>query len=216
MIFPTDLKLLKKLDGLDEIDVSKLPQLYRADMEFSRSFNNDAINIILRSLPEHPEYKYVSIDSRSHMLMKGMYPCIPGWHCDDFYRVTKEHQPSIDSVLTEAPAQHYIIVLGENSRTEFLAGDIDLPSPKELIEKYGEDKPYYLSYDEIIDEMAPPTVLLESKHLYSFGPLCFHKGQAATENGWRYFMRITFSNHREPKNEVRYQTQVYSIGRVSW
>ncbi len=216
MIFPTDLKHIKKIEGLDNVELRNLPQLYRADAEFSRSFNNHAINLILKNLPTHPEFKYVSIDSRTHMLMRGMYPCIPGWHCDDFYRASKDSQPNLESVLEEAPATHYMLILGENSRTEFLKKDVELPSPRELLEQFGDKKPFYLSYDEIIDQINPETVLVEPKNLYSFGPLCFHRGKPATENGWRFFMRATFSNHREPKNEVRYQTQVYTMGRVSW
>lgn len=211
MTFPTDLRELAKIEGLSNVSIKDLPQLYRADLEFA-SGKSEALDLILRSIPKHPEFQYVSIDSRSHMLMKDMYPCIPGWHCDDFYRATKDHQPSLETVLDAAPAVHYILILGDNSRTEFPVGDLVLPDPSSL----STDKPLYLHYDEIIDERNIEIKELEPETLYSFGPLCFHRGQAATKNGWRFFMRVTFSNHREPKNEVRYQTQVYTKQRVSW
>lgn len=211
MTFPTDLRELAKIEGLSNVSIKDLPQLYRADLDFAYGMN-PALDLILRSIPTHPEFKYVSIDSRSHMLMKDMYPCIPGWHCDDFYRQTKDHQPSLETVLEAAPAVHYIVILGDNSRTEFPVGDLVLPDPAGL----SKDKPLYLHYDEIIDEKNIQIKELEPETLYSFGPLCFHRGQAATKNGWRFFMRVTFSNHREPKNEVRYQTQVYTKQRVSW
>ncbi len=214
MIFPTDLKYIAKLDGLSNASIKDMPQLYRADFDFAWG-RNKFLDQILRSIPPHPEFKYCSIDTRSHMLMKGMYPCIPGWHCDDFYRPDKESQPGLANVLKEAPAIHYMVILGDCSKTEFPTVNLTLPDTSEVVAKFGPEKPLYLTYDELIAENIT-TRSVEPETLYSFGPLCFHRGQAATHNGWRYFARITLSNHREPKNEIRYQTQVYTLGRVSW
>ena len=211
MIFPTDLKKIGKIEGLENVSIKDLPQLYRADLNFAMGMNKD-LDKILQALPIHPEYSCVSIDTRSHMLMKDMYPCIPGWHCDDFYRETKDHQPALDKLNEKAPQLHYVLVLGDCSRTEFPSGDLELPNPASL----STDKPLYLHYDEIIDNMDVKIIEVEPNVLYSFGPLCFHRGQAATKNGWRFFLRATFSNHREAKNEIRYQTQVYTKQRVSW
>lgn len=216
MIFNTDLKKISKLEGLEKVSIKDLPQLYRADLEFAKG-KHPAIDLILKSVPNHPEFQHVSIDSRSHMLMKEMYPCIPGWHCDDFYRRSEEisaenNQPKLDLIMKEAPAIHYLIVLGDCSKTEFPVTDLDLTHP-DLLPK---DNPMYFYYDEEIDNRNIQIQEVEPSTLYSFGPLCFHRGQAATKNGWRYFMRITFSNHRIPKNELRYQTQVYTKNRVSW
>lgn len=216
MIFPTDLKKIAKLDGLENVTIKDLPQFYRADFDFAYG-KHPAIDLILRSIQPHHEFKYMSIDSRSHMLMKEMYPCIPGWHCDDFYRDSEEisaenNQPKLDKIMKEAPAIHYLVVLGDCSKTEFATTDLELPAPTEL----PKDKPVYFYYDEAIDNKNIAIQQVEPETLYSFGPLCFHRGQAATKNGWRYFFRVTFSNHREPKNELRYQTQVYTKQRVSW
>jgi hypothetical protein len=129
MIFPADLKKIVKIDSVSNAVIKDLPQLYRSDLDFAKSFDNKTINDILIHLPYHPEFKHVSIDSRSHMLMKGMYPCIPGWHCDDFYRESHEHQPDLANI---PPTIHYLVVLGDCSRTEFAATDLNLPDPTEL------------------------------------------------------------------------------------
>jgi hypothetical protein len=214
----SDIKLVKDLSGVDNIVINKLPQLYRCSFEFAREQGSDQLNAILDQFPIPAGYKYASIDTRSHMLMKDMYPCIPGWHCDDFYRTAELHQqPDLENVHKVAPAIHYMAILGDCSLTEFMVDDVYVP-PTEVIQKaIGDGEPIYKWCDETIDSMYwKRRMQVEPGKIYSFGPTAFHRGMAATHNGWRYFIRISFSNHREPKNEVRYQTQVYTNGRVGW
>ncbi len=217
MRFKTDVKKIKTLSIPPDFDVRKLPQLWRCGPEFIQSLRSEMLDFILEQTPKHPEYKYLSVDSRTHMLFTDVYPNIPGWHCDDFYR-TKAYsdQPDLDHLEAEANSIHYMLLIGDASRTEFLVDDIELPSAREVLEHHGTHKPIYYHYDELIEKAQPKTFHLEDRTLYRFGPHCFHRGQAATKNGWRYFIRLTFSNHYEPQNELRYQTQVYTRDRVSW
>jgi hypothetical protein len=221
MRFKSDLKLVKKIKGIENFDIKKFPQLYRCDMEFAKAQGNEELNKILSKFKLSGKYKYVSIDSRTHMLMEGMFPCIPGWHCDDFYRTAElGNQPDLKNVHKVAPAVHHMLILGDNSKTEFTTADVDADDPVKILEQEGKDKPVYLYYDKMLEEYAAdselPTVHVEPATIYTFGPTAFHRGQAATKNGWRFFIRVTESNHRNPKNEIRYQTQVYTDGRVSW
>lgn len=216
MLFKSDLKLIKKVDVPDGLDVRTLPQLFRCSGEFIQSLRNDFLNHLLSELPSHPEFRYLSVDSRTHMLFTDVYPNIPGWHCDDFYRTEEnDNQPDLVHVEERANSVHYMLLVGDASLTEFLVDDIELPSCKEILAT-GTKKPIYYHHDVMIDREPRKTVVLEEKTLYRFGPLCFHRGQPASKNGWRYFIRFTFSNHYEPKNELRYQTQVYTRERVSW
>lgn len=183
-------------------------------MEFARKQGNEKFNIVLAQLErlfKGDGFKYTSIDSRTHMLMKGMYPCIPGWHCDDFYRPTNG-QPDLENVENMAPQKHYLVIMGEYSLTEFLCGHISLPTPEEL----PKDNPAYFYYDEMIDKRLENTKFVEQNHIYSFGPTAFHRGSPAISNGWRTFIRLTRSNHYDPKNELRYQSNVYVKDRISW
>jgi len=217
--FKNDLKHIKKLEGVEDVKINHLPQLYRCDLEFAKAQGNEQLNRILDQISiESSEFKYVSIDTRSHMLMTGMYPCIPGWHCDDFYRTESlGNQPDLEAVHEYAPAIHYLIVLGDNSRTEFVKHDtVFFDSMREIYRKIGAGEPIYKYIDQELDKDKFESVFVEPGHLYSFGPTALHRGSPATHNGWRYFIRVTLSNHREPKNEIRYQTQVYTNGRVSW
>lgn len=213
MLFKSDLKLLGKLSCVPE--QRGLPQLYRADVEFAKEEGSPYFrNLIdyLQSLTVGDGFKYTSIDTRTHMLMKGMYPCIPGWHCDDFYR-PDDKQPDLINVERMAPQKHYVVVLGDCSMTEFLPEDISLPDPNDL----PAENPVYYYYDQMLEEKyANQRVFLEPNKVYSFGPLAFHRGSPASKNGFRTFIRLTRSNHRVPKNELRYQSNVYVAGRTSW
>lgn len=215
MFFKSDLTLLESLEVVPEN--KNFPQLFRADMEFARKQGNEKFNQVLDQLErlfKGDGFKHTSIDTRTHMLMKGMYPCIPGWHCDDFYRPTGG-QPDLLNVEEKAPQKHYLIVLGTCSLTEFLRpqdGPARLPSPEEL----PKENPTYFYYDKKIEEANPLTVFTEPNKIYSFGPTALHRGSPASENGWRTFIRLTRSNHYDPKNEIRYQSNVYVKDRISW
>lgn len=181
-----------------------LTQFYRASAEFAYEHGGGFFRELLPLL-DLTGGKFVSIDSRVHMLMPSWYPCIPGWHCDDFHR--PEGQPALESL----PAiKHYCVVLGaEVSTTEFLWQPVDLPSPTELYEVHGSDRPLYAHYNEIIESNNFKTRRLRSGEVLKFSGLDFHRGLPADRAGWRAFIRITVSDHREPKNEIRTQTQVY-------
>lgn len=216
MRFKSDLQAVKDIPIPESLDVRTLPQLFRSDANFVRSLRNPFLNALLEELPKHPEHRYLSIDSRTHMLFRGVYPNIPGWHCDDFYRTEANgNQPDLLNLEREANSVHYMLLIGDASLTEFLVDDIELPSCREIL-ALGTNKPIYYHHDMLIEERAPRTVSLVPGRLYRFGPLCFHRGQEATKNGWRYFIRLTYSNHYVPRNELRYQTQVYTRERVSW
>ena len=212
MEFKSDLAFLEDIRYVPE--QKGLPQLYRADENFAKTEASPYFrNLIeqIAALYAGDGFKYTSIDTRTHMLMKGMYPCIPGWHCDDFYR-PDGGQPDLLNVEEKAPQKHYIVVLGDCSMTRFLCGHISLPSPEEL----PKDEPVYFHYDKLIGEKLENYKFVEENKIYSFGPLAFHAGSTATKNGFRTFIRVTRSNHRMPKNENRYQSNVYVDGRVSW
>jgi hypothetical protein len=216
MLFKSDVKKIQTLPIPHDFDVRKLPQLFRCGPEFIKDLRNEMLDFIIAQTPKHPEFKYLSVDSRTHMLFTDVYPNIPGWHCDDFYRTSEtKDQPDLENLETEANSVHYMLLIGDASLTEFLVDDIELPSTREVLSRGG-DKPIYYYYDQLIEARTPPTMNLEDRTLYRFGPHSFHRGQPAVKNGWRYFIRLTYSNHYEPQNELRYQTQVYTRERVSW
>lgn len=177
---------------------------YRLGGSFVRTFLDMLVHAVSATS------KYVSIDSRAHMLMPKMYPCIPGWHCDDFYRPKRtKGQPDLRAVLQEAPASHYCMVLdaGTGSLTRFATSEIDAPTFEDGVCDGGETL-YGVAHD-VIEKQKISSYLIKSGEVVRFSPLSWHRGEPAIAAGWRYFIRLTESNHHEPLNELRTQTQVY-------
>ena len=207
------------------------------------------------SLPLDSRFKYLSIDSRVHMLMPGWMPCIGGWHCDDFYRPGQvgNHatggpvQPDLEGIIRdEKYSKHHALVIGDTAPTEFITTPFNLEIPTI---KPGEN--LYKKFDQLIEQelesfigtyrcrncheeetiftracnvngdglhrsetvtvsnSSIKTTFITPGQIVSFDCFDFHRGTVATASGWRLFMRATESNHWEPQNEIRTQTQVY-------
>ncbi|OAI48263.1 hypothetical protein AYO44_07475 [Planctomycetaceae bacterium SCGC AG-212-F19] len=189
-----------------QADIRALPQFFRADLDMVRRQGGSFLRDVIDRLPLSQRFRYVSIDSRTHMLMPRMYPCIPGWHCDDFFRGDRP-QPGLDTIMEEAPSLHHSAVFGNTSFTEYVTEPIDLPAPSELDNP--DNRPIYGVYHRLIEERGPAVRALRCGEVVSFGPLVFHRGTPADRHGWRHFIRVTESNHWQPVNELRTQAQVY-------
>jgi hypothetical protein len=208
MIFDQLPRTIGKID-VSNVDIRHLPQFYRADMDMVWRLGGRLYRDVLGQLGFASKWKYISVDSRTSMLMPGMFPCIPGWHCDDFYRPSGH--TDLRSLMEQAPSEHAMLLVGDCSRTVFLNEAIEWNPPD-----YGGVHAHAHRFIEKQIEKAdvykrPRRVLVEPGSLTWFGPLSWHKGTAATKQGWRHFLRITGSHHYEPQNELRTQTQVYLL-----
>lgn len=208
MIFNKDVCSLGEFavsnDSIWSESLRTLPQFFRATPEFVWRLGGPIYRKFLSAIQFSGEFKYISIDSRVHMLMPGWYPCIPGWHCDDFYRPNGQ-QPDLVNV---PPMVHYAMVLGSTAFTEFISKPIELPSP----DTFNSDRPLYAHYNEYIEQLKQfklATIHVKSGEIIRFTGLDFHRGTAATNSSWRLFVRATESDIQEPYNELRTQTQVY-------
>jgi hypothetical protein len=65
--------------------IRALPPFFHGDDDMVYRMGGLFLRHLLEQVPLTHRFKYISIDTRTHMLMPKMYPCIPGWHCDDFY-----------------------------------------------------------------------------------------------------------------------------------
>lgn len=204
LTFNTGLKFGKRYHTLPTgTSLKNLPQVYRGDLQFTRLLRgfDKGWQRLLDILEDEMTggFDHVSIDTRAHMLQPGWYPCIPGWHCDDFYR--PNGQPDLEQVPYQ---RHIMVVLGASSLPEFITEPLTMhPVHTKVYEHYN-------SKLEQLDELEGlKKEQVEPGRVIVFGPRDFHRGLPATEAGWRYFIRLTQSNHREPTNELRTQTQVY-------
>lgn len=207
-------QLPRTIGQIDTVGYSprELPQFFRADLDMVWRLGGRLYRDVIHQLGFASKWKYVSVDSRTSMLMPGMFPCIPGWHCDDFYR-PENNRTDLINIMEKAPSDHAMLLIGDCSRTVFLDSRIDWHPPSYGSVHAAAHKEIETRLDKVRNDYPPKlgTVSIEPGALTWFGPLSWHRGERATKQGWRHFLRFTGSNHYEPLNELRTQTQVYLI-----
>lgn len=147
------------------------------------------------------QFKIV-IDTRVTMTMPGMYPSIPGWHCDDVPRSKTHGQPVLHGV--NPFVQHFMVILSDQedsvSCTEFVTKPFDVDV--DLADVWG-------SVDRAVEKEKPPTQFLKQGEIIRFNQEAIHRASLTKTAGWRFFYRASIT-HRKPANEIRNQVQVYT------
>lgn len=195
--------------------------LYSADWHFARAYGGSITQAILDRLDGEPHIRkvrsgevagrWVVIDTRVTMTMRGQWPAIPGWHCDGVPRPDKYGQPRLDQISPSV--RHYAVILSDReggvSNTEFLTEPVEcVPNPLAIWESVNALVEAHQSSDATLafDTAA-------DGDLWEFGQNDLHRAMPAHHPGWRLFFRLT-TYHRPPHNQVRYNTQVYvEVGR---
>jgi hypothetical protein len=212
MIFNSEMSLRGEFrhDFPDAI-VKNEPMFFNCDLEYAYKNGSDITRTFLDGLPEDWKLDDVVLDSRVHMLMKGWYPCIPGWHHDDVPRSTPTGQPNYTN--PEYHAEHLMgLVNAHLAPTEFALGKFIMTEPD--IEK----TIYKVWHDEVEAQLASrysgwthEFVEAESGKYIQFDCNTFHTGSKAVGIGWRWFVRLSRNTKRTKfiTNERRNQVQVY-------
>lgn len=207
LIVPASIRFVSYFDSVgalpafSEAEIKAEPMMFSADPGFARSRGGPITRAFLDRLPWEPTI----IDSRVHMLMPGWFPCIPGWHLDDVPRTRADGQP--DHVSPAYESVHLASVVGDSSLTRFACGTfnlLDVPEGRGVV--YGEwhrEIERLLRHGQVREETITPGAIIE------FDWQAFHRGSAATKNGWRFFIRASRNTTRPAHNEVRTQVQVY-------
>lgn len=209
MYFESEIVRHERVDvGSLRSDVKNESMFFGASVAFIRASVNAPITqaVLDTALPilGHENHRHVVVDTRVHMLMRGWYPCIPGWHHDDVARTRSDGQPNYD----EQPyfSRHVMLVLNSAvAPTEFAVGRHELPEVP-LGQKV------YQSWHPLIEQQLQSGVLRRESaadgELVAFDWQTMHRGTAAVMGGWRYFFRASVRIPRH-RNEVRRQVQVY-------
>lgn len=178
------------------------PMFFGADFEYAYDNGGPITRAFLECVPSNWWITGMIFDSRSHMLMEGWYPCIPGWHHDDVPRSTPTGQPNYTN--PEYKAEHLLgLVNAHICSTEFLVRQIDVADPDI-------NTTIYEGWDKQISEFSCKNIVnAESGRYYQFDWNTFHQGVPAVANGWRWFGRLSRKTKRPVLNEIRKQVQVY-------
>lgn len=194
------------------------PMFFRAAPEFARK-NGSLLtaSLLRRSLEIWGSLDGCIIDSRHHMLMPGMYPCIPGWHTDDAPRNPNKWGGQPDIFAPEYETEHLLCVVdvGTESLTEFLIGDVPMPEAHLVGEHAVYGKNFYKTADDILTDRFydtpnwAETLTVQSGQIAEFNVHSWHRGAPAKNRGFRWFIRITRNSRHQAQNEIRSNAQVY-------
>lgn len=211
----------RKVANLEQIfsieDIKNEPMLFQADYTFALKKGGKICSYILKELLLDQKFysdiitnpNYLVIDLRVNMLTKGVYPSIPGWHCDDVPRKNRYSQP--DFKLASDSVTHYLTVISDQpkvSGTEFILSKLNLDLDKNNV---------WGSLHKKVSKLKNlKTRRLVSGELIEFNQLAIHRATPALRYGWRVFFRASFT-YRKPTNEIRNQTQVYyDVNNAGW
>lgn len=189
-----------QLDPADQSLIKKETMLFRATKGFAQVNGGELTQRFLSKLP----WDNVLIDSRTHMLMPGMYPCIPGWHHDDVPRDRSDGQPNYENPIYKS--QHCMAIWGDCSLTEFAIGEYDFSIPPVGMKIYKNISPIV---DGLCDNGILNKIIAPEHHLIYFDWNTWHRGAATTKTGFRFFIRATKNSNLKPQNEIRYNANVY-------
>ena len=212
-IFDSKIKLLNKFECSDE-HIKDEPMFFNADYNFAYKNGGEITRAFLDDLPEDWKTDVV-FDSRVHMLMPGWFPAIPGYHHDDVPRPVipvGQHfitagQPDYDNPRYKS--EHILALVNANiCPTKFVVGKCKMSpvADGELVYRKWHGEVEKLIADEKVEVIECP-----DRQLVYFDWECFHTGDKAVSNGWRWFGRISRNTDRinNITNEIRKQVQVY-------
>jgi len=197
-------------------DLSNEPHFYACSPDFI--YNQDAPlhHRILNDIQNHSLYKYLEsqnnlnivVDSRVTQTMKGMYPSIPGWHCDSVPRSSNYNQPDLTKI--DPNVKHFMCFLSSglnHTETEFAIGEYSLEiDPNNVWDSVnkGLESANYSCTSKI-----SYTMKCKSGEVYLFNQESLHRASPTVNAGWRLFLRLSFDS-RPILNKIRKQVQIYT------
>lgn len=202
--------------------------LRQVSLEDAARYGGEVTRAALGAMNLKGDRKHIIVDTKVHMLMKGFIPAIPGWHTDGVPRGAERNpagsgDPDIEAQINHnqldisAPRYH-LLVTGSHCPTRFLANPLtlDVDNGRNLyafMSKYINTlnmlSPSHFDY---LDTPASTVVEWDWWNI--------HCAQIATGRGWRYLIRVTETDHIEPRTNpadfIRTQNQVYVPTEFGW
>jgi len=222
--FNPNYKVVEKIQGVWSIDdIAKEQGMFSATEEFARRHGGKITHQFLDKIPIafRDEIKrtglYLNIDVRIHRLYPGMFPAIPGWHCDGEYRETYFSQPDLDRI----PVSHHLITTVSThedgvSNTRFLNTPITVD-----IGNCDEEIGVWEQVHEHINTIPKDRLSFydtKDGEIVQFDARSLHKATLCKNRGWRIFIRGSLW-HKENLGEGKLskQEQVYVMAeKTGW
>lgn len=145
------------------------------------------------------------VDVRVQRLMPGMFPSIPGWHCDAVPRCQYHGQPNFCAI--NPAAFHVALTLSSEaagvSKTEYV---MDAIKPK----IYDQEHVYRDLHEQVV-HIAPRVEQINDGVFVKYTPKTIHRATETHRRGWRMFMRFSMYHKPPLVNGVQGQQQVYLL-----
>lgn len=150
------------------------------------------------------------IDVRVQRLMPGMYPSIPGWHCDAVPRDDYFGQPKFDKI--NPYAMHVTCTISTSdvgvSNTMFYN--------KGTAFKIEDDEHVFKDLHNQVEARSDEgKTLIPDGMLALFTPKTIHKTMPTHTRGWRLFFRYSMYHKPPVVNKVANQQQVYILSEAN-
>lgn len=149
------------------------------------------------------------VDVRTQRLMPGMFPSIPGWHCDAVPRNSYHGQPEFGAIIPEA--FHVACLLSTGlygiSNTEFVSDPVK-------IRVYDDEKVYKDVHREV-ERIDPAKRVLQDGEFAFFTPKTIHRAVACHVRGWRIFFRFSMYHKPPLANAIPNAQQVYILSEAN-
>ncbi len=217
--FSPFIKTIGKMKQVTTNDIRYEPMLFSCDLENARKLGGKITNDFIDQIQLSELYQNalllenlnIVIDTRVTMTMPGMYPSIPGWHCDDFNRSIKYGQPDLEN--RDKRITHFMTIVSDSndgvSCTEFITEPCTVSLNKNAV---------WNSLDKNLESEKFKHLKrkkLVQGDIINFNQDSIHRASKTTSNGWRWFGRLSFT-YRKPANEIRTQVQVYASAENGW
>ena len=198
--------------------------LHNASLDDALKYGGELTRAALGAMNLKHDKKNIVVDTKIHMLLPGMCPAIPGWHTDGVPRgedldPTAKADPNIHAQETMDSPHYHLLVTGESCLTSFIEErGVDLVVPDEPSTEL-----YKMISGQVNDAVADGDLTFYEM------PTCtavewdwwdLHTGNAAKFHEWRFLIRVTESDHIEPKTDlrdiIRTQQQAYMPMEFGW
>lgn len=184
--------------------------MFRASLAFARDNGGNITKKFVQHVIEARGTfdNTIVVDSRVHMLMRGWYPCIPGWHHDDVPRSGANNQPEYDENVRAYRSKHIMMALDASDKPtlampQLLRGKVAVPWPLD------DQAVTYAVWDAHINHTECGALTAGSGQIIRFDCDTFHRGMPAQQSGWRFFIRATWSTQQKAENKIRRNANVY-------
>lgn len=190
------------------------PCLFSCDWKTAKDAGGALTKKVIKEL-EYRQYPSSGavIDVRVQRLMPGMYPSIPGWHCDAVPRDGYYSQP--DFTKANQDIRHLVLVQSTEddgvSRTQYTMDEfnVNLDAQHGFI--------YKQLHDYIENSHHAPITKWQCNQglLYGFSHFQPHRTMPCTTRGWRMFFRLSYYHNPPIVNKIESVQQVYLLSEAN-